>query len=211
MGLRRRVSAIAAASAALLVMAATPAIAGQDPYSVNDDFFDPAFPPKLSIPAACFTWNWAVVADAHNVRQDRKLFYSGPLTSDDSASFGPICASAGTFHYYCENHGSASGGMDGRLRVVPNVEGDVGSDRFRVRWGQGLDHTGDRFDVRFRVGDGRWKDWRKDTRKDEKTFGRNDNPVDVKPNRTYSFKVRSQKGPNDNKVSGFSPKLTVET
>ena len=177
------------------------------------------------IPEVVFQWNWNGIdptAREHNVRQDKRLFYSGPPTTEDSFQRS---ISAGTFHYYCEVHGSRSGGMDGKVKVRPaSLSAPDPEDRsFPVQWaiagkasgvsarrGGGVPtETGDRFDVRFKVEDGRWRIWKRDTRKVKAQFGRNDNPVHVRNGREYKFKARSQKGSNDNKVSGWSPKLTI--
>jgi hypothetical protein len=205
----RRFSVIGGIVAAALLAGAPSASAGFASITVNDNFFNPD---RATLPHGpeCFQWDWGTPNNPHNVRQDRKLFYSGAPTASDSAFFGR-CASAGSFHYYCEVHGFASGGMDGRLRVRPTSPKSTSDDRFRVTWALDNSNTGNRFDVRFRVGNGDWRDWRKDTERLSGLFGRNNTPVDVRPNRTYFFKARSQKGPNDNRVSGWSPRLRVET
>ena len=145
-------------------------------------------------------------ANTHNVREDSKLFRSGPLT--DSGTYH-IVPSAGTYHYYCESHGSENGGMDGVLKEIP-VAGPRNADFFTVGWAPAEDtDTGDQFDVRYKVEDGEWKTWFKNTDKIGWKFGRNDKPIDVKPNKTYRIQARSELHSNPSKHSGFSPSLVV--
>lgn len=163
-----------------------------------------------------FHWTWEeVVRDIHNVRQDKRLFRSGaPGDLENYPDGYEIEASAGRFHYFCELHGAAAPstfGQSAYISVRPYSSDDPAGLPFRVIWANQNTTTGDRFDVRFRVEDGKWRDWRQDTRKVSAVFGNNDSPVRVRADREYAFKARSQKGPNDAKVSDFSPRLKVET
>jgi plastocyanin len=173
---------------------------------VGDNFYTPRTAPVRNLAAgASFTWTRAAGSTrAHNVRQNFKLFYSGPATS------GPInfsvSASAGAYHYYCEVHG----GMDGVVSVRPVFAAAPTGVPFTVTWALAGTNTGNRFDVRFRVGtSGAWTLWRNDSLTRTGVFGRNGQPVQVLPGRTYQFQARSQKIPSQ--PSGWSPTLSVNT
>jgi hypothetical protein len=178
-----------------------------------------------------FVWQWGDSGDdgvalrKHNVRQDDRLFRSGdPSKSpvEECTSIGSsqgcyeLSASAGTYRYYCENHGGPGGqGMSGKIKVAPALLGDITADSIGISWGTRFDGspvhtTGDQFDVRFRVNDGSWRHWKTNTAKRKGVFGKNDNPVDVKVGRTYDFKARSEKSSNPSRRSGWSPKLSYE-
>jgi len=194
-------------AAVLTATLATVAQAGPPPtlIKVKDDKFKPADGSQLVDSST--TWDWAdSVEDEHNVREDQKLFYSGQPTSDVSTQFFKR-VSAGTYHYYCEEHGSRHGGMDGTMRVRPSVLGSVTDDEFPVTWAD-LPEVEAQFDVRFKVGDGNWKNWRKNTTSATAIFGNADDPVDVEPGRTYRVQARTEKAGTD-KQSDWSPKLKV--
>lgn len=157
-----------------------------------------------------FRWSWgAGTINQHNVRQDSKLFYSGAI-SDDHAPFDVI-ASAGTYHYYCDLHGTRSGGMDGEVAVSPRLSPLARKRGFdpvvSVEWASQSTATGDQFDVQYKVGSGDWKYWRKKTSKLEGLFGNNGKPVTVKKGKTYRIRARSEKSSNPTKRSGWSPAL----
>jgi plastocyanin len=228
----KRALALTTGGALAALALAIPANAGIEfPITVEPNGEDRFAPGKATadVGGSVFSWNWENqdTIREHNVRQDRRLFYSGPPDDGANSPFF-LSVSAGTFHYYCEPHGSESGGMDGKIRVRPNAGPSAPDDSFLVRWAigetpapraraarrwgpQGPTETGNRFDVRFKVGNGNWRTWKTDTSKVRARFGRNDNPVRIRSDREYFFRVRSQKGQNDNKVSGWSPKLTVQT
>jgi plastocyanin len=177
---------------------------------VDDDFFSPAAPPVRNVVAgASFQWQRAAGSTGrHNVREDSKLFYSGTATT------GPInfsvSASAGSYHYYCEFHGSETGGMDGVVKVRPTFNANPTGNPFTVIWALTGTNTGNQFDVRYRVGTaGTWKTWKNDVTGRSGVFGLNGVPVVVSPGQTYQFQARSQKTPTQ--PSGFSPTLTVTT
>lgn len=177
--------------------------------TIGDDYFSPhGFNAGVSsLGTLNAGWRWGMsgsTGEAHNVREDHKLFYSGePTTSSDDFD---INASAGTFHYYCELHGYPGGGMDGVLRVKPQVNpfGSPGPGKAQVIWAGGTT-TGSRFDVKFRVDHHRWKVWKNDTSTTDGVFGRGDRPVNYVPSRhTYWVRVRSEKR-NVSIHSHFSP------
>ena len=179
--------------------------------AVGDDFFNPKAPTVSNLASgASFHWQRAPGSTRpHNVRQNFKLFYSGAVTS------GPInysvSASAGTYHYYCELHGSASGGpMDGVVKVRPVFAAAPDGAPFTVKWALLGTTTGDHFDVRYRVGtSATWTIWKNDVSARSGVFGLNGQPVQVLSGRTYQFQARSQKIPSQ--PSGWSPTLTVST
>ena len=178
---------------------------------VDDNFFQPRAPATRNLASgASFHWQRASGSSGpHNIRQNFKLFYSGAVTS------GPIDfsirASAGSYHYYCERHGSSSGGMDGVVRVRPTFNLNPTGAPFTVSWalgGTSPTNTGNQFDVRFRVGTTTtWTLWKNDTSARSGVFGQNGQPVQVVSGRTYHFQARSQKTPTQ--PSGWSPTLTV--
>jgi plastocyanin len=177
---------------------------------IDDDFFAPAAPPTRNVVAgASFQWLSAATSDhPHNVRQDSKLFYSGALTS--APINYSVSASAGTYHYYCELHGSPSGGMNGVVKVRPVFAAAPTGAPFTVTWALAGTTTGNQFDVRYRISTtGTWKLWKNDTATRTGVFGQNGQPVQVLPGRTYQFQARSQKVPTQ--PSGWSPTLTVST
>jgi glucose/arabinose dehydrogenase len=157
-------------------------------------------------------WNWDTggpTAFAHNVRQDRKLFYSGAPTKTDRLTIYP---SAGHYHYYCEEHGF---GMDGRVKVRPieDLSNDPVGLPFRVRWARSATQTGRYFAVRFRVdkgsGYGAWRTWKRNSSKNSDNFGVGGKPVTVRSGRTYQFEARTKIAPRSDRKSAWSPILTV--
>jgi plastocyanin len=174
---------------------------------VGDNFFSPRTPPARNL-ASGTSFHWQRAAGStlpHNVRQNFKLFYSGAATS------GPInfsvSASAGSYHYYCEVHGTA---MDGVVRVRPVFALAPDGAPFTVRWALTGTTTGNQFDVHYRVGtSGTWKIWKNDVAARAGVFGQSGQPVQVLAGRTYQFRARSQKTPTQ--PSGWSPILMVNT
>jgi plastocyanin len=193
------------------VALALPASAGAAPrqIKVGDDFFSPQLPSARNFQAGP-SFSWSRRGDSsgdHNVRQDAKLFRSGDPTG------GPINfainASAGSYHYYCELHGSPQGGMAGRVKVRPIAVADSLSGQIEVRWANSSTNTGSRFDVRYRVDHRKWKTWKNDTRSFHAFFGRHDRPVNYRPNRhNYKIKVRSERR-RVKKHSDWSPVLKL--
>jgi hypothetical protein len=137
-----------------------------------------------------------------------KLFRSGALTR------GPINftirASAGSFRYYCELHGTPDGqGMAGTVKVRPIAETDSLVGEIAVVWADSNTNTGSRFDVRYRVDNRRWKTWRNDTSSFHGAFGHKDSPVNYRPSRhNYKIKVRSERR-RVKKHSDWSPVLRL--
>jgi plastocyanin len=204
-GVRRFLVVLAAAG--LLALPAAAAAAPRE-ISVGDNFFSPKKPPARSFQAgSSFHWSRGSGSNRHNIRQDDKLFRSGnPVSGPINFS---IDASAGSYHYYCELHGSRRGGMSGVVRVRPRALPDSLAGEVLVQWADSNTNTGSRFDVRYRVDRGRWRTWRNDTSRFQGNFGRNDHPVNYRPNRhTYKIEVRSERG-RVSKRSHWSPALTL--
>ena len=171
--------------------------------SVEDDRFVPH--DSAVLVGGQVTWTRAPGSTGpHNVRQDDRLFRSGPVTE------GPIAYaarfSAGSFHYYCEAHGSQVGGMDGVVRVPPTVDPAPSGRRFTVIWATNETSTGSRFDVEFRRGGGRWLDWKENARAERAVFGKRGQPERAHQDARYRFRVRSQSG---DAVSRWSPVATL--
>jgi hypothetical protein len=143
------------------------------------------------------------------VRQDDKLFYSGQLTSSNPAGF-TVVPSAGGFHYYCELHGFANGGMAGTIKVRPAIFNRTATS-FGVRWSTGSNDTGDAYDARYRVDGGNWKTWKNDVTVAQAVFGAGNKPVHVGPGHTYDIQVRSVKKSQPTKQSDWSPQARVTT
>jgi hypothetical protein len=187
---------------------ATPVEVGVDdnlfvPKRVTTDLFEPHL-----------RWTWdadgsggGTTKQSHNVVSRDRLF-SSQLMNTGSYE---LDFSAGTFHYFCGIHS----GMTGRVSVAPiAVSGTVsaaGRGGLGVTWAQHGADTGDRYDVRFRVGKGRWRIWKRDTRRGHAEFGHNRKPVRLRSNHRYSFEARSQQGKGEGKRSGWSPKLKLRT
>jgi plastocyanin len=177
----------------------------------NSNTFGPKAVTK-NVGAGSIHWQWGTNGTtfaAHNVRQDNKLFYSGPLTNSKPSGY-TITPSAGTFHYYCELHGSPTGGMAGTISIRPTIFNKTVSS-FGVKWSPGTNQTGNRFDVRYRVDGGTWKTWKNDVTTAQAIFGASNLPVHVAPGHTYEVEARSEKATNLTKPSGWSPLARVVT
>lgn len=205
----RRWSLVAATAALLLL----PAFAfGGGPVTqitVGDDFFQPKHPASITI-GGNVVWQGPAEGtdDSHNVRQDVKLFRSGSPSKTAFTTGYSIAPSAGTFHYYCELHGSKHGGMAGVVKVAPRLLKSIGPGLL-VQWAyQTNNQTGSRFDVRYKVNNFKWKTWKNDTTKFEAKFGAGDHPVHLSPGHTYRFEARSEKK-KVSRRSGWSPPLKV--
>lgn len=152
---------------------------------------------------AQFTWIWGPngtgTAAPHDVVQDAGLFDSG--TAVTTGQF-ELTASAGSFPYFCSIHF----GMEARVAVRP-VAAPGHPDPFAVSWASRATETGRKFDVRFKIGSGRWQMWRDDTTKFRAIFGAGGRPIEVDVGKTYSFQARSVR--TKLKRSGWSPTLTV--
>jgi plastocyanin len=175
-----------------------PARAGRVDVEVHDDFFAPDnVGNQIGDTVRFFS---AGTNDTHNVREDGELFDSGLATM--LAFTYDVVFSAGTFHYYCEIHGSPSGGMDGFVRIPVRINRAPDGLPFTVRWAAVSSETGSVYDVQFKVGSGDWRRWKRDTTGFSGVFGRNGNPVRVRDGVRYSFRARSQEG---DVVSRWSP------
>lgn len=175
-----------------------------DEVTVNDDFFAPD--QVTATVGETVHWSRGTGNDDHNVRQDDLLFRSGAPTDgpiDYSVDF-----SAGTYHYYCEVHGSEFGGMDGIVKSPVKITDPPTGLKFTVTWAAEGTDTGSVYDVQYRIGSGVWKNWRTDTSLLSGVFGQNGSPVAVQADKTYRFRARSQEG---NAVSGWSPIKTKNT
>ena len=165
-----------------------------------------------TVGAGAIHWQWGTGGTTvlpHNVRQDDKLFISGRLTSSKPAGF-TVVPSAGSFHYFCDLHGSRSGGMAGTIKVRPAILNKT-ANSFGVRWSPGTNDTGDAFDVRYRVDGGQWKTWKNDVTLAQATFGAANKPVHVGPGHTYDIQARSEKRSAPTKASDWSPLARVNT
>ncbi len=171
----RRLLTISAIGALLVVP--TVAFGAATEIKVTDDTFAPKTPAVRTVQAgASYHWVRAATSDGeHNIRQDVRLFRSGDATE------GPIdytrSASAGSFHYYCELHGSASGGMAGVLKVRPALNQNPTGLPFTVIWANSGTNTGKAFDVRYKVGTGVFKTWKNDVAGFQGVFGQGGSPV----------------------------------
>jgi plastocyanin len=205
----KRYLTIAAVAAGMMLPALAPAAPAVREISVKDNFFDPAFPAASHF-ATGSDFHWARAAGSsgfHNVRQDQLLFRSGDPTT------GPIdytiSASAGTYHYFCEIHGSSTTGMQGRIKIGP-AKSNVTPSSFVVTWASAATDTGDRFDARYRIDRGSWANWKTNTASFKATFGASGDPVTLMPGHTYQVEVRSKKAGTTSK-SNWSPPVTVTT
>jgi plastocyanin len=202
--LRAILSAVATLSVALGPALPVSSGPSTDEIEVRDDVFDPATfpgPGQVRTPGVSVSWEWDdAVEHPHNVRQLGGLFRS-EITAEPTFSFERRF-SAGSFPYECEIHGPS---MSGTVRVV------IGQDQTLsglpiITWADEITNTGRAFDVQFRIGDGRWRLWKKDTENFQGVFGRNDRPVQYESSKEYWFRARSQKrADTPNKVSRWSP------
>jgi hypothetical protein len=211
---------VIALTAGLAFLLPTPTQAGNGPIFVADDVFDPDSK-RISVfhgaSSAPQVWSWCGDSGGkgsceagsdrpHNVREDHRLFYSGQPVEDRTDFVRRF--SAGTFHYYCDRHGTPTSGMDGVVRVDLKVGPGPEGLPFAIRWASDSTQTGRVFDVRYRVGSRPWETWRTDTRQFSAIFGRNGNPEPIDDTKQYDFRARSQRNaPSDGAVSRWSPVL----
>lgn len=185
--------------AAMTLAIAAPAGAGNIDVAVRDDEFDPSLI-QSKLAGDSVLWGWMNTGSTHNVRQVRGLFRS-PLSSEPGTTYVRTF-SAGTFPYECEIHAPS---MVGTVKVEI-WQGVAPSGLPLIKWAFPDSNTGKAFDVQFRIGNGPWRKWRKDTISLKGVFGRNERPVHFNPAREYWFRVRSQKSVNTpHKISRWSP------
>jgi hypothetical protein len=177
------------------------------------------FSPKVGeyiVISTNFFWFWGAMSSTtrrHDVVQDAGLFRSpgGPRKSFPEPGFS-VSASAGSFPYHCSVHGGKGGqGMSGKVRAIPGTYAAPTDDEIPFRWAVKQSNTGNQYDVRFRTEGGEWRLWKRNTANLQGTFGQGDNPVDVKPGRTYRFQGRSERSGHPSKHSGWSPTATAVT
>lgn len=178
-----------------------PASAAGREIVVEDNVFTPRRI-KVSV-GALVTWRGDGGSAGHNVRQDRKIFYSGEPHNESFAYERRF--SSGSFHYYCEIHGFPSGGMDGVVKVPVRVV-KTSATTLKVAWATSSTNTGSRFDVDYRIGSGKWKSWKRGVSKLAASFGVTARPVAVRPGVRYSFRARSLRA---GRSSGWSPVRSI--
>ncbi|HEX6116335.1 MAG TPA: hypothetical protein VFY99_04495 [Solirubrobacterales bacterium] len=190
---------------ALAALLAVPALAHAQGSVTEVATTDDEFTPEelaSDVGVESFHWRWGApdTVNAHNVREESKLFYSG--TTEATGDF-TITPSAGTFNYYCEAHGfiSSTGqpsGMAGRISVKPTATPQ--GRRTLITWATETTDTGNRYDVRQKAGSRKPKLVEEKTKEIEGAFK-------LKPGTKYAFQVRSLEG---KKASDWSPKLKVK-
>jgi plastocyanin len=197
--MRQLIRRLLPAIVVLAVLLPVPAGAGQVNIEIHDDN---TFAPDEVGNQVGDTVRWfndGMTTFPHNVREDGQLFRSGDPTSG-LIDF-PVVFSAGTFHYYCEVHGSEVGGMDGLVRIPVRFNAAPDGLPFTVVWATDTTETGSIYDVQFRVGSGDWRRWKRDTTAFSGRFGRNRSPVRVRDGVRYRFRARSQEGTADSRWS----------
>jgi len=70
-------------------------------------------------------WTWAGTYDAHNIKADDGSFTSGAPA--DHGTFQKTFTTPGTYGFYCQVHGSLTGGMRGTV-IVRDADGGGGDD-----------------------------------------------------------------------------------
>jgi plastocyanin len=172
---------------------------------IEDNFFSPR---NVSIAVGGLV-RWTRSGGAfgtHNVRERhrRPIFYSGSPTTNPNFSFRRRF-SAGEFRYRCDIHTTI---MRGSVRVPVAIGRAPAGLNFSVRWANGRTNTGNRFDVQYRVGRGKWRGWRTNTRSLSGVFGKGGRPVRVVNGKRYSIRARSQKKRSESRwspVKSFRP------
>ena len=196
---------IAVTFAALGVLACWAPAASATPTQIEfgSNYFNPNDVTVDFVPGEnTFEWNRNDASkNFHSITARGGSFGIGP------GGFGDfnLRMSAGTYPYYCVNHGQGAGPMQGQVAVSPIV-GVINSDDFDVIWAGGGTQTGGSFATRWKKqGQSKWKDWHNFIEAKHKVFGANDNPTHVKLHKTYVIQARSS-GPGSSK---WSPKLSV--
>lgn len=190
---RRRLTLVIVVVVSLLGLHTAPAAAVDVTVDNSRLRFSPARvtrPPGVEV-------TWHKTSGVHNVASVDGLFRSGEPTS--SAFTFTRTFSSGRFAYLCEVHPSQ---MRGMVRIRPRARAAPRGAPFTVRWASVDSNTGTTFTVQYRVEDGRWRKWRKDTSSRRGVFGRKGAPVRVRSGTLYSFRVKSLLG---DASSRFSP------
>lgn len=160
--------------------------------AVRDNFFDPART-KVKVGDRIVWKTGSSNSDAHNVREDNKIFYSG---SPDRLQFSfERVFSAGTFHYYCEIHGFRGGGMDGMVKVPVKLGAAPSGPAFTVVWASSGSNTGSRYTIQHKVGSGSWKTWKSRTSLRKATFR------SAVVGKRYTFRAKSIQGDAESRWS----------
>lgn len=193
---------IVLAVALLIGLASVPAGAATKDVEIRDNFFDPKRV-KVRV-GSSVKWTKGATSNAHNVRENGGMFESGQQTTaafDFAKTF-----SAGKFRYHCEVHQAF--GMVGVVKVPVTLLKKPRGRKFTVKWATPATDTGTTYDVQFKIGNRKWRDWLTETEVRRAVFGKGRQPVRVRPNRKYSFRVRSLLV---NIKSGWSPKRSFKT
>lgn len=208
------VAGLAALTAGLIL----PAAASGGAQGINVEAGDAnRFSPKVGtygLISSNFGWTWGDPGDGgtstrrHNVVQDRGLFRSGqPVrTAPGPGDYFPLSASAGSFRYHCALHGGD--GMSGKIKVPPS-EGPPEPDGVPINWAVDASTTGNRYDVRFKVDNAPWRNWKQGTKRQSDIFGRNDDPVNFSGLKDYTIQARSKLKSDPGRRSGWSPSLLI--
>ena len=208
-----RIVSVGAAAGALLVSAqalAGPGPVVQQEITFGDSFFKPAKPPPFGVSSGAreVAWLGPDTDLPHNIHQDKRLFRSGPPSTTVDEYQTDIAA--GRYHYYCQVHGSKSGGMDGVLKIRPRFSAS-GPDTIGIFWADSEAEAKHRYRVEFRrAAANRWKVWKKGTAQTGDVFGADGDPVNANPNREYQVRVRTFVKGNKERRSGWSPRLTFQ-
>jgi plastocyanin len=208
MGMKRIVRIMGGAVAATAAVGAAVAVGGGPPaqqIDFGDSFFSPRNAPAVDISAGGkeVAWIGPNTDLPHNIHQDRRLFHSGPPSTTVDEYQTDIAA--GKYHYYCQVHGSRSGGMDGVVRIEPEALAGDG-ESVTIRWADVNAEAKHRYRVEFRrAGANKWKVWKKGTAQTQGQFGANDKPVNANPNRDYQVRARTFVKGNKKRRSGWSP------
>lgn len=198
---------IAFFAACVALLAPQSAHAGPTGVTIDDNFFTPT-PVTVPVGQAVKWLRDSGALGFHNVVQRRGLFDSGPATNDSGFTFTRRF-SAGSFGYICEVH-FISDDMTGSVKVPPTFAERPDGRPFTVRWANSETNTGNVFDVQYRVDGGTWRMWKTDTTRFKAVFGKDGNPVRVRPGHRYDFRARSQRtADSPEQRSGWSPLLTV--
>ena len=198
-------------AATLAVAAALAASAGAGAPTLVVTFDDDSFNPRqarvdVSRASPEIAWERAGTNLEHDVRQDDRLFRSGPPSPDYDGHADDVAA--GKYHYYCTVHGSKAGGMDGVLRVEPKVTAGSGQS-FRVAWADRDAEAKHRYAVEFRVeGRRRWRTWESATGRPSGRFGARNEPVNVKRDLAYEVRARTLVKGHPDRRSGWSPSVS---